>query len=118
MVNLILSRIPAFGFESEHVGAASIYDKLADDGFKKLKNATNSISKLAYNTLVTKYKTEEKIKEALTKQHPFMNNRAKVMGYIPGIGTLSGLGKLIGTSMDAAQGAKLYSRWFFCKSYY
>lgn len=116
MVDISLVKEPSFGFESIHYRAKDAEDTYANKELAEHKKASGgSTVKQRYYKAVIKdiLKGEEKYKHQLSLEKMHRNNAVKVLGYVPGIGTICGFERLYTIIKDRGE---LHSRMDFLRS--
>lgn len=100
------SKIPAFGFETKSLRATEKAAEFAEKLYNKKNNSSNHYVKKGFDKVVDKRGGPEAYKNSLAQKTYKGSNVAKVLGYIPGIGTLIGLGRIY----KVATNREIYSK--------
>jgi hypothetical protein len=105
------SKIPAFGFETKSIRATEKTAELADKIIAKSRNGS-PFAKELLKAGIERAGSEEQFKVNMINKTYKTSNTTKVLGYIPGIGTFIGLGRI----RKVATNGEFYSKREFLRA--
>ncbi|MFV0340057.1 MAG: hypothetical protein ACK5MA_05420 [Parachlamydiaceae bacterium] len=93
------AKIPTFGFETKSLRAIEKITELVDKVINKYKTGGPSEQK-SYTAAVEKAGSEENFRQSQIDKAHRGSNVGKILGYIPVVGILVGLGRISSTAKD------------------